>query len=117
MARVVCVLVLLLSGCADADRPPPSPPGDSTGNVIPRDEVARGDPKNVIAVGSCEGDAVIECRFYSKANGNVQSCFVGEQRCVAGTWGDCGDVVEVDAADLEDDDSSEDEPSSSGNGY
>lgn len=114
MARVLCVLVLLLSGCSDDDRPPPAPAGDGSGLVIPRERVASGDQRNVIAEGPCDEGEVRECRFYSEPNGNVQSCFLGEQRCVGGTWGDCGDAVEVDVADLEDDDSSESESSSGG---
>jgi hypothetical protein len=117
MARVVCLLVVLLSGCSDADRPPPPPPGNGSGATIPREQVASGDLRNVIEVGPCDEGDVTECRFYSEAHGNVQSCFVGEQRCVGSTWGDCGDAVEVDAADLEDDESSESESDSSSSGY
>jgi hypothetical protein len=117
MARMVCLLVLLLSGCSDSDRPPPAPAGAGTGIDIPREQVASGDTRNVIAVGACDEGDVRECRFYSEPHGNVQSCFVGEQRCVGGTWGDCGDAVAVDPADLEDLESSESESESSSSGY
>lgn len=103
MARVVSVLLLLLSGCGDGDRPPPPPPGNS-GTVIPREQVAQGDTRNVIAIGACEEGDARECRFYSQPHGNVQSCFLGVQRCVGETWGDCGEGEVVDVADLEDDD-------------
>jgi hypothetical protein len=114
MARAVYWLVLLLAGCSDADRPPPPPPGNGSGTTIPRDQVASGDLRNVIEVGACDEGDVSECRFYSEAHGNVQSCFVGEQRCVGGTWGDCDDAVAVNPAQLEDDESSESDSSSSG---
>jgi hypothetical protein len=113
MARKVCVLVLLLSGCGDGDRPPPPPPTDNV-VTIPRDQVANGDTRNVIALGACDEGEVRECRFYSDPHGNVQSCFVGEQQCVGETWSDCGEAIEVDAATLDDDEPSEDEPASSG---
>ncbi|MET0413721.1 MAG: hypothetical protein ABW217_20595 [Polyangiaceae bacterium] len=117
MARVVCLLVVLLSACSDADRPPPPPPSNGAGTTFSRDQVANGDLRNIIEVGTCDEGDVTSCRYYSEAHGNVQSCFVGEQRCVGGTWGDCGDALEVDPADLQDDDSSESESESSSSGY
>jgi hypothetical protein len=115
MARVVSMFVaLLLSSCSDDDRPPPPPPSDLSGTTLPPDVVANGDLRNVIAVGTCDEGDVTECRYYSAPNGNVQSCFVGEQRCVGGSWGECGDLVEKDPATLDDDDSSESESSSDG---
>jgi hypothetical protein len=112
MTRVVCVLLLLLSGCGDGDRPPPPPPAEE--RAIPPEQVAQGDTRNVIALGACDEGEARECRFYSEPHGNVQSCFVGVQRCVGETWGDCGEGEEVDVADLEEQDSSNSGSSSSG---
>jgi hypothetical protein len=113
MTRAVCVLALLAAGCGDGDRPPPPSAGsDGTATFAP-EQVASGHPDNVVALGACEDGDVRQCRVYLERHGNVQPCFVGEQRCVGEAWGDCADAVLVDASDLDDDPaSSGDDPAS-----
>jgi hypothetical protein len=107
MTRAVCLLVLLVCGCGGSDRPPPPASSDESGGTytFEPDEVANGHPDNVVALGQCEDGDVRECRVYLERHGNVQPCFVGEQRCVGEAWGECADAVLVDAAELDDDSS------------
>jgi hypothetical protein len=80
-----------LLGCADDDRPPPSPwSGASTPVPSDRgvDRAPSGDPAG------CTPGAVQTCKVFLPKQGDVQSCFVGERVCDAeGAWGPCEEPV------------------------
>jgi hypothetical protein len=90
-------MALVVSACGSSDeRPPPSQP-DSDFTVPPRTDDETGDSRDVFASGSCTADETRICRIYLPAHNDVQPCFVGEQVCNDGAWGDCGKAALVDA--------------------
>lgn len=64
---------------------------------MPTPDGATADARDVFARGGCTSGEVKVCRIYLPAHNDVQPCFVGEQRCEAGAWGDCGKAALVDA--------------------
>lgn len=92
-----CAIVgLVLAACGSSDdRPPPSQ--SESDFTVPRTDGATGDARDVFARGSCTDGERKTCRIYLPAHNDVQPCFVGEQACADGVWGDCGKASLVDA--------------------
>lgn len=93
-----CAFVaLVLAACGSSDGRPPPSQSESDFTVPPRTDGATGDARDVFASGSCSDGETKTCRIYLPAHNNVQPCFVGEQACEDGAWGDCGKAALVDA--------------------
>jgi hypothetical protein len=91
-----CAFVaLIVAACGSDERPPPSP--SDSDYTVPNTEDTTGDARDVFAKGSCTDGETKTCRIYLPAHNDVQPCFVGEQACAEGAWGDCGKAQLVDA--------------------
>ena len=90
----LAIASLLACGSGE-DRPPPS--GDDTIELSDIAHFDFDDPRDKITEGACEDGATKQCRIYLPSHNDIQPCFVGEQVCDEGLWGDCGRGVLVDA--------------------
>jgi hypothetical protein len=91
--------LLLVLGCGGSpERPPPS---ESNSDIALTDlyeyDRTAADRRDVYASGACVDGAVRVCRVYLPSHNDVQPCFVGEQLCGGGQWGECESGVLVDA--------------------
>lgn len=91
------VMALVAAACGSSDERPPPTPSESDFTVPPPTDGETGDARDVFARGSCSEGATKTCRIYLPAHNDVQPCFVGEQACADGAWGDCGKAALVDA--------------------
>ncbi len=84
MFAVVCAIAPLAVGCApEDDDPPPATPMSTPDTGEQDDNNTEG--QDDVATGECEAEAVRSC----KVQINARNCFVGEQVCDGGVWGDC----------------------------
>lgn len=98
-SRWACLhsIVLLALACGGpTERPPPSDTDIALTDLIQYDRMAA-DGRDVYATGACEEGATQVCRVYLPSHNDVQPCFVGEQLCGGGQWGECESGVLVDA--------------------
>lgn len=77
----VCACAPLMTGCAvDTDSTPP------TTTFIPQDPpVEDQDQQDDLSSGQCDEGEVKDCKVWV----DERNCFVGEQTCTDGVWGDC----------------------------
>ncbi len=99
-------VVLLALACAGSPERPPPPSGSGADialtDLVQYDAMAA-DARDVYATGACEDGATRVCRVYLPSHNDVQPCFVGEQLCGGGQWGECesGELVDANAGDAE----------------
>lgn len=87
---IVAVCAPVGTGCAleEERRPTGSTQGPGP-EIDPETDVTNEDD---VVTGGCEADEVRTC----KVQINERNCFVGEQACEDGVWGDCGEPAEQD---------------------
>jgi hypothetical protein len=90
-------MALVVFACGSSDERPPASQSDSDYTVPPRTDDETGDARDVYARGTCSEGETKTCRIYLPAHNDVQPCFVGEQACTDGVWGECGKAALVDA--------------------
>lgn len=91
----ICALPLACGDEGD-DRPPASASEEDL-DLSNIEQYETDDSRNVFARGSCSSGTTQVCRVYLPSHNDIQPCFVGEQECLDGAWGECGDAVLVDA--------------------
>jgi hypothetical protein len=84
---IACAVMPLATGCAvDSEDPPPATThipdqkkDDATNMTENQDDVV---------TGACDDGEIRDCKIQINEN----NCFVGEQVCDGGVWGDCEDL-------------------------
>ena len=95
---MAALLALTALACSSNDRPPPAEPQDDLDlSDLSQYDGDNSDARNVLAAGGCTDGETQACRIYLPSHNDIQPCFVGEQLCAEGAWGDCGNTVLVDA--------------------
>jgi hypothetical protein len=85
--------------CSSSDRrpPPADPQNDIDLTDLTQYDRSTGDSRDIFQYGGCNVGETQQCRIYLPSHNDIQPCFVGEQQCTDGEWGQCGNAVLVDA--------------------